>query len=324
MPRFKGDLTRIYFATDVHGSEIIFRKFTNAPKVYGTSVLILGGDVTGKSVVPIVKQSDGTYDCSFMNERKVIKEDELKGLVTKVDNSGAYSCIVTRQEHDEIKSDPQKLDELFRKLMRERLSRWVQLAEERLKASNSICYITGGNDDPQEAVDAIKETEHVKNPDAKVVHLSQLHEMASLGWGNFTPWKTARECSEEELAQRIEKMTAGIEDMENAIFNFHVPPLDSVLDSAPMLDASVYPPKPIMAGADIVYAPAGSQSVRRAIEKHQPLLGLHGHIHESRASAVIGKTLCLNPGSDYTDAILRGVVVELSDKKVVKHQFMMG
>lgn len=325
MPQGKGDLTRIFFATDVHGSEITFRKFTNAAKFYGANVLVLGGDVTGKTVLPIARQPDGTYNCSFLNQQhKANNEQELKDLIKKLENSGAYWAIMTKQESDDLKSDGRKLDELFRKLMRERLVRWVQLAEERLKETNTICYITGGNDDSQEVIDAIKDTERVKNPDGKGVHISQLHEMASLGWGNFTPWRTPRECSEEELADKIEKMIANIEDMNNAVFNFHVPPVDSILDSAPKLDESVYPPKPITAGGQLVYFCAGSKSVRGAIEKYQPLLGLHGHIHESRASAVLGRTLCLNPGSEYGEGILRGVLVEMSDKKVVKYQFTSG
>ena len=44
---------------------------------------------------------------------------------------------------------------------------------------------------------------------------------------------------------------------------------------------------------------AGSTAVRASIEKHQPLVGLHGHIHESKGFVTLGRTLCLNPGSEY-------------------------
>jgi len=37
-----------------------------------------------------------------------------------------------------------------------------------------------------------------------------------------------------------------------------------------------------MSGGQMVFAGAGSRAVRNAIEKHQPMLGLHGHIHEAQ------------------------------------------
>ena len=43
---------RIFFATDVHGSERCFRKFLAAATVYEAEVLLLGGDVAGKGLVP--------------------------------------------------------------------------------------------------------------------------------------------------------------------------------------------------------------------------------------------------------------------------------
>jgi len=325
MRQAKGPVTKIFYATDVHGSEITYRKFTNAAKFYGANVLILGGDVTGKTVVPIAQQADGTYICSFLSQQhKASNEQELKELTKKIDNSGSYWAVMTKSEAEDLKSDPKKIDDLFRRLMRERLVRWVQLADERLKGTNAICYITGGNDDSQDVIDAIQDTEHVKNPDGKWVQISPLHEMASLGWSNFTPWHTPRECSEEELKEKIEHMISPDHDMSNVVFNFHTPPIDSILDSAPKLDESVYPPKPITAGGQFVYFGAGSKSVRDAIEKYQPLLGLHGHIHESRASTSLGRCMCFNPGSDYSEGILRGVLVEVSDKIVAKYQFTSG
>jgi hypothetical protein len=325
MPKVKEDVTRIFFATDVHGSEITFRKFTNAAKFYRADVVVLGGDVTGKTVVPIAKQADGTYTSLFLNQQHNAKnENELKDLIKKIENSGSYWSTMDQQEAEALKKSPEKVDELFRRLMRERLVRWVQLAEERLKGTNTICYITGGNDDSQEIIDEIKDTKYVKNPDGKSIQITRLNEMASLGWSNPTPWHTPRECTEEELNNKIEKMMGQIKDMSNAVFNFHVPPVDGVLDSAPKLDESVYPPKPITSGGQFVFFGAGSKSVRFAIEKYQPLLGLHGHIHESRGTEVHGKTLCLNPGSDYSEGILRGVVVELSDKKVIQYQLTSG
>jgi hypothetical protein len=187
-----------------------------------------------------------------------------------------------------------------------------------------MCYVTGGNDDIQEVIDMITAAEHVKNPDGKVIFIDEVHEMASLGWSNPTPWKTPRECSEEELVGRIESLVNNAKDIGNTIFNFHVPPFNSELDTCLKLDESVYPPKPILIGGQPVSFAAGSKAVRDAIEKHQPLLGLHGHIHEPRAATKIGRTLCINPGSEYEEAVLRGVIVNLRDKKVLSHQFVSG
>jgi len=69
---------------------------------------------------------------------------------------------------------------------------------------------------------------------------------------------------------------------------------------------------------------AGSKSVRRAIEKYQPLLGLHGHIHESQSVAKIGKTTCINPGSEYGEGVLRGCIVILGDGKIEGYQMTRG
>ena len=68
-------------------------------------------------------------------------------------------------------------------------------------------------------------------------------------------------------------------------------------------------------------ASVGSIAVRAAIEKYQPLLGLHGHIHESRSAQKIGRTLCINPGSEYGEGVLRGILLELSSKGLEDHVF---
>jgi Icc-related predicted phosphoesterase len=104
-----------------------------------------------------------------------------------------------------------------------------------------------------------------------------------------------------------------VKDYDHCIFNFHVPPLDSTLDSCPKLDWNTDPPTPIVSGGQIVFAGAGSQAVRKAIEKYQPMLGLHGHIHEAQGIIKIGKTTCINPGSEYGEGILRGCLVTFAD-----------
>jgi Icc-related predicted phosphoesterase len=60
----------------------------------------------------------------------------------------------------------------------------------------------------------------------------------------------------------------------------------------------------------------GSQAIRAFVEKYQPYLTLHGHIHESSEISGtywdrIGKTICLNPGQSTEE--LYAVVFELED-----------
>jgi len=321
----KGKKTRMFFSTDVHGSEPTFKKFVNAGKVYGTDVLVLGGDITGKMITPIVRQPDGSYVSRFLEQKQVVKtEEELKDLEKRILTTGAYTTLVEQKEYEGLSADEKRLDDLFKRLMRERLLRWIDLANERLKDTKIVCYITGGNDDAQEIVDLITDTEHVRNPDNKVVYIDDIHEMASLGWGNPTPWKTPRECSDEEIGDKVERLISSIKDMKNAVFNFHIPPKDSELDDAPQLDTSVYPPQPIYKAGQILTYGAGSQSIRNAVEKHQPLLGLHGHIHESKGARKIGRTLCINPGSEYGESILRGAIIDIADGEVKSYQFVSG
>jgi Icc-related predicted phosphoesterase len=310
--------TRIFFATDIHGSERCFRKFLSAAKVYKADVLILGGDITGKIVVPIRELGNGKYKAMYLGKEQVATTpEELGHLKELIADSGYYYELVPDAQGD---LSGEALDKVFLKAMKETLARWMDYAEKILGGTETVCYVTGGNDDLQEVVDGIHETDHVKNPDNKVVKIDSLHEMASLGWSNFTPWKCPRECSEEDLNSRIEKIVPSVSDPSNCVYNFHTPPIDCGLDTAVKLDESVYPPKPIIKSGEPLRFGAGSSSVRTAIERYQPLLDLCGHIHESRGMCKIKKTLVINPGSEYTEGILNGVLVNISDKKVLSWQ----
>ena len=205
--------------------------------------------------------------------------------------------------------------------MTETLRRWVGLAEERLKGKGVKVYMTGGNDDRPEVEEVLKSSTYVIDPEGEVVTLDDGREMLSSGWSNPTPWKTPRECSEEQIAAKLDAMISKVQKMETCIFNLHVPPYDSGLDTCPKLDETL---KPVYAGSEIIMMSAGSTAVRTAIEKNQPAVGLHGHIHESRGFVKIGRTLCLNPGSEYTEGILRGVIVELEGKDVRNYLLTVG
>ena len=319
------EFTRIFFATDIHGSEICFKKFVNAAKFYKADVLVLGGDVTGKMIVPVVETDNEEYHATLLGQEQTAKSKTmLETLQKKIRDSGFYPYLTTQSEFEELNLNKSKVNDLFRKLMCATLTEWTDYAEKVLKDSNVVCYMTGGNDDAQEVIDVIEEKEHVKNPDGKVVLLDQEHEMASLGWSNETPWKTPRETSEEQLEKNIKDLLSRVGDFRKCVFNFHVPPIDSTLDLCPKLDTSVYPPKPILEGGQYVMIGAGSTSVRNALETHQPLLDLCGHIHESRGINKIGRTICINPGSEYGQGILRGAIANIKADEVVSYQLTAG
>jgi Icc-related predicted phosphoesterase len=314
---------RIFFVTDIHGSDSCFRKFLSAPRVYKADILILGGDITGKVLIPITKLDDGTYQAVFLGKEHHLKSsEELHWLEQAIADSGYYYFHSTRTELENFDSSREAQERMFLEAMKSRLADWVSYGEKILKESQAICYFTGGNDDFQEVLDSVNDSEHFKNTDNKVVELESGHELVSLGWSNMTPWKCPRDCSEQDLQIRIEKLVSSINDSSKSIFNFHVPPINSGLDTAIKLDDSVNPPKPIIQSGEPMRFGAGSVSVRKAIEERQPLLDLCGHIHESSGVCRIGKTLVINPGSEYGEGVLRGVILNLREKKILSWQLV--
>jgi len=315
-------MLRIFFASDVHGSEVCFRKFVNAGKVYKADVLILGGDITGKMIIPISQQKPGKYAAEFSSRTWTIRNnEELENFMKMVRNSGYYPYLTSETELSELSTDRDKVNKLFSELMLETVRRWVKIAEERLRGTGISCYITPGNDDRFIIDNALSESGYVVNPEGKVVSIAEGHEMISTGFSNVTPWKTQRELSEGELEKKIENMATKVKNMETCIFNLHCPPFDTLIDRAPQLDETL---KVVTRSGEKVMISVGSLAARNAIKKYQPLLGLHGHIHESRGVEKLGRTLCLNPGSEYNEGILRGVIINLENWAVKNYLFTSG
>jgi Icc-related predicted phosphoesterase len=309
-------VTRLFFCTDVHGSEVCFRKFLSAGKAYDTSVVIMGGDCTGKMIIPIVSNGSDRFRCQWSGgDVEVRTDEELADLERQIQNNGFYPARMDQAERDRLQSDPDLLAKLFSKLMADTLRRWLALAEERLKDSGLRVIFTPGNDDEWTVDDVLAESTFVEHPEGTITRIGERHEMLSLGWSNETPWDTPRECSEDELAAKIAALADQIEDVENAIFNIHVPPYGTGLDNAPELEESG---TKVKRGGSIL-KPVGSTAVREALLQYQPLLSLHGHIHESRGVQKLGRTVVINPGSAYSDWTLQGVIVELDDRKVASY-----
>ncbi len=311
-------MPRIFFTTDVHGSDRCFRKFLNASKVYKADSLILGGDITGKVLIPIVERPDGNFEVALFGKQEVIRKEKVQEVRKALQDAGQYSFETTMAELAEIKADKAREERVFNEAMVLVLNSWAELAQERLKGTNVKCYISPGNDDKFEIDSALINSDPLVNPEDRVVELDGGYEMITLGYANPTPWKSPREVSEEKLGEMIESLASQVKRPEAAVYNLHVPPIDTELDKAPAVSHDF---NYVKEGLGIKFIHAGSSAVRTSIEKHAPLLGLHGHIHESKGFVRLGRTLCLNPGSEYSDGILRGVLANLVDGKV--HDFML-
>jgi uncharacterized protein len=313
------DGKRLFFATDIHGSDRCFRKFVNAAKFYGVDYLILGGDITGKVIVLIERTPRG-WNARFNDHEYIdLTEGERSGLEQNIRDHGQYPIV---GEHDELLAlaDETRRDEVFKTAIVAGIRRWVEIAEQRLRGTGVRCFVTPGNDDYWEIDGPLKGSDVVEFVEGRRVPLDG-HEMITTGYSNITPWRSPRELDEDALYERIDGMYDGAPDGRNLIVVLHPPPYDTQLDQAPKIDENFAVQ---MDGAVPRLTPVGSTAVRRFIETRQPLLGLHGHVHESRAAAFVGRTLCLNPGSNYTDGTLMGALVTVGDGEVLAHQFITG
>jgi uncharacterized protein len=313
---------RLFFVSDLHGSNKCFRKFVNSWKTYKANALILGGDITGKIIVPIRRRQDGSYVCHFMEKENIARtEKELAALKDAIADTGYYPLMASEDDIKAMDSDNEKVKGRFRELMTQRVREWMMLSNDRLKGTGVKCYISPGNDDDFAIDSALTDEGMVINPEGRVVELESGNQMITLGYSNRTPWNSPRETTEEDLQSRIDKMASAVDDIKKCIFNVHLPPYDTPIDQAPKLNADL---KPVLSGGNLVWIPAGSTAVLNSIKKYQPLAGLHGHIHESRGFVKVGRTICFNPGSEYTEGILRGLLLDLEGDKIKLHFFTSG
>lgn len=311
---------KIFFATDVHGSEICWKKFINASKFYETDVLILGGDMTGKAIIPIIDQGGGKYKVTLLDQETILEsKEEVDKMVATIQDRGYYPYITNPDEVGEILATSGRSDELFLKEAVKTMQHWMEYADARLAVSGIRCFVCPGNDDMFEIDEVIKQSKHVNLAEGKVIQLDENHEMINAGWSTPTPWNTPREESEDQLRHRIQVMIDQLKNVKNSVFNLHNPPYGSGLDEAPELTKDL---RPAYAGRSLV--PVGSHAVLELIEKYEPLLTLHGHIHEGKGTRKYKRTLCINPGSMYEQGMLHGAVVELKPNKVGNYILTTG
>lgn len=305
---------KIFFATDIHGSDTCWRKFLNSGAHYQADAIVLGGDMTGKALVPVMHDGGDRWHATLLeNREELVGEDQVAAFEEAVIRRGYYPFRTTPDEVAELAADEPRWHALFEEHMLRTVERWMELADERLAGTGIRCYVCPGNDDQLDVDDVVRQAKHVELAEGRVVELDGF-QMVSSGWANRTPWDTYREEDEPELAERIKTMVAQVTTPpERTIFSLHCPPYGTGLDDAPELGEDLS-----IKNAGHGSVPVGSTAVRRAIEDFQPALGLHGHIHEARGSTRLGRTLCINPGSSYEQGQLLGAVVELDGKKKVK------
>ncbi len=310
---------RLFFVTDIHGSDRCFRKFLNAAAFYDAQYLVLGGDITGKSLVPI-ERTPGGFRARFRDHEYVdLDESERAELEQRIRDGGYYPIVGEREELLALE-DEDRRDEAFRRVVVDGIRRWMELADERLAGTGVRCFVTPGNDDFFEIDEPLRASSAVEFVEGRCVSLDG-YEMITTGYSNRTPWDSPRELDEDELRARIEAMYADVSDPDRLIAVLHPPPFGTELDQAPALDAEL---RIQHSGGQATMASVGSTAVRDFVLERRPLLGLHGHVHESRGAIQLGRTLCLNPGSEYTEGVLAGALVTLADGEIASHQFVSG
>jgi Icc-related predicted phosphoesterase len=310
---------RLFFATDIHGSERCFRKFINAAEFYAVRYLVLGGDITGKSLVAIDPDEGGWRVSYHDHEHRGLSESGRRDVERYIRDRGDYP--VTGRRAEAARAGEEEREAVFKEVVLESIASWLELAEERLRGGATRCFVTAGNDDYWEIDDLLRQSDVVEFVDGQRVELDDPHEMITTGHSNLTPWKTPRELDEDALAELIDSMARDVKNPRNLVAVLHVPPRGTDLDQAPQIDEDFT--VQLESGAPRM-GPVGSTAVRSFIETSEPLLSLHGHVHESRAVERIGRTVCVNSGSVYTEGVLYGALVTLGDEQVETVQLVAG
>jgi uncharacterized protein len=311
---------RIYYASDIHGSERLWRKFLNAAKSYKAPVIVMGGDVTGKAIVPLIERPEG-YEMELFGRRELlVGEQQLEDAEARIGANGMYPHRMDEHELARVQEmAEEQREQWFAEVMLVTFERWLDLAEQRLQGTDVRCFLMPGNDDPLGVQEAIEQAGRVEACEDRIVEFDG-HAMISLGYSNRTPWDSPRELDEDQLYERVDTLASQLDDPSTAVFNLHVPPYDSTLDIAPELEEDF---TVVMVGSEPKMIPVGSTAVRELIERYQPALSLHGHVHESAGAKRIGKTLCINPGSDYHTGRIAGCLIALRGS-YTRHQFVTG
>jgi len=310
-------ITRILYGSDFHGSDAVFRKFLASGIQYKANALIVGGDVTGKAMIPVIHQGNGRYiGYLFGREEVATTSKELEKVKKDISAVGFYPIALEKDEAEELEASPEKMGARFEHEMRERIRIWMALAQEKLDPHHITLYFMAGNDDIFSIDDIVAEFNHIYNPDMKLLELAGGYEIVGCSYANMTPWKCVRDLEELDLEKKLDVLLDLVKNPEKTIAVLHVPPYGSGLDTCPELDKNL---KIVTQGGQVLMKSAGSTSVMAWLEKVQPMLSLHGHIHESPGHKRIGRTLAINAGSEYAEGIMKAAIINLEDNKVKGH-----
>jgi uncharacterized protein len=298
---------RLLFTTDLHGSDAAFRKFVNAAVRFKVRTLVIGGDLTGKALVPVVKTARGYQADVFGKLTEVQTEDERAALEKAIRQYGQYPYRCSAEEVEFLREHPEEVTARFADVMRASLRDWFDLAADRLDlAGGTRLLVIAGNDDPWEIDTVLRTHEGIEYVDGALATLEDGTEVIGLGGSNQTPWHSPREYPETEIEAQLRTLAEKLTNPERSIWTTHVPPSDSGLDTAAQVTEDL---RLVRVGGQTVPISIGSAAVRALIEEFGPLAGLHGHVHESPGISSVGRTAVVNPGSEYSEGILRGALV---------------
>ena len=311
----------VYFATDLHGSERCFRKFLNAGKFYAADAVILGGDVAGKALIPVLSGPGGSFEASaFGRSLRAEGEDGLAGLEDRIRALGCYPYRTTPDQLLQMRDDPDLLDRAFEQVITETLERWISMAEDRLRAAGLPCLVMPGNDDPPWVRRLLDQAGWLRQAEERIVEFGP-YQVLSLGYSTPTPWDSPREITEDQMRAKLRLLAGQLDPGQPVIFNLHNPPFGTSTDRAFELAGDL---RIKTAGGEPVQVPVGSHAIRESIEEVQPVVALCGHIHESRGTSKLGRTIVVNPGSRYPEGVLQGSILTLDGAKVTSHRFVTG
>jgi uncharacterized protein len=312
---------RLIQAADFHGSNAAFRKFLSAIRQHGAEHAIITGDLTGKAIVPIIRMQ-GRYEGWLFGNRETPETDaELAAFQKKIGDVGMYDHVCDSEEATALEADPAALHALFVDKMNARLAAWLDLAAEYLAPLGVPLWVIPGNDDDLSVDPILAASSYARNVDHQVVELDEHHELVSLGDTSMTPWECPRDYPESHMVPTVRGLFEQVKNPSGAIVNMHCPPRDTSIDQAPKLNERL---EIEFEGGQVVMTSAGSAAIRQGLETLQPVLSLHGHIHEARGTHRVGRTLCLNPGSEYAEGIMKAAIVNLEPDRVRGYQLISG
>ena len=228
---------------------------------------------------------------------------------------------MSESEYQRLQRIPMRKPRYSKSLCLSACANGRNLPREKLNGTGDPPRTVPGNDDFIEIDEILTQAPHFDFHEMQVCEFKGGYQMLYCGGSTPTPWNTEREYTEEQYVSRFAELLPQVMDMSRCIFNVHVPPFGTALDACPKLDKDLRVVYEMGLPAQVH---AGCQTLMDIIRQHQPLLGLHGHIHEGRAKINIGKTICINPGSVYPEGILQGALITLRHGEVTQANLMQG